>query len=84
MWVHTDILAHMVSESIPELLELLLSTLLAVGLTVGGALTEQAALADLSGGISMFAIWEVYMGLVLLYAGYTLGTRRVLPAFGNA
>ncbi|PYZ03268.1 hypothetical protein C8039_17760 [Halogeometricum sp. wsp3] len=40
----------MVSESIPELLELLLSTLLAAGLTVGGALTEQAALADLTGG----------------------------------
>ncbi|MGB9933133.1 hypothetical protein [Haloarcula amylolytica] len=74
----------MVSESIPELLELLLSTLLAAGLTVGGALTEQAALADLSGGISALAIWEVYIGLVLLYAGYTLGTRRVLPALGSA
>ncbi|GCF13059.1 hypothetical protein Harman_09940 [Haloarcula mannanilytica] len=72
------------SESVPELLELLLSTLLAAGLTVSGAVIEQAAFADLSGGFSMFAIWEVYMGLVLLYAGYTLGTRRVLPAFGSA
>jgi len=72
------------SESIPELLELLLSTLLAAGLTVGGALTEQAALADLSGGISALALWEVYIGLVLLYAGYTLGTQRVLPALGGA
>ncbi|AUG46568.1 hypothetical protein BVU17_03170 [Haloarcula taiwanensis] len=74
----------MATESIPELLELLLSTVLAVGLTVGGALTEQAALADLSGGISAFAAWEVYMGLVLLYAGYLLTSRRVLPAFGSA
>lgn len=73
----------MVSESVPELLELLLSTLLAAGLTVGGALTEQAALADLSGGISALAIWEGYVGLILLYAGYTLGTRRVLPALGS-
>lgn len=72
------------SESIPELLELLLSTLLATGLTVGGVLTEQAALADLSGGISAIAVWEVYMGLVLLYAGYTLGSRRVLPAIESA
>ncbi|MDS0222055.1 hypothetical protein NDI54_11920 [Haloarcula sp. S1AR25-5A] len=72
------------SESVPELLELLLSTLLATALTVGGALTERAALADLSGGISAIAVWEVYMGLVLLYAGYTLGTRRVLPAIRSA
>jgi hypothetical protein len=72
------------SESVPELLELLLSTLLATGLTVGGVLTEQAALADLSGGISAIAVWEIYMGLVLLYAGYTLGSRRVLPAIGSA
>ncbi|GGK69962.1 hypothetical protein [Haloarcula sebkhae] len=74
----------MVSESIPELFELLLSTLLAAGLTVGGALTEQAALADLSGGISAFAAWEVYMGLVLLYASYMLASRRVVPALGSA
>lgn len=72
------------TESVPELLELLLSTLLAAGLTVGGALTEQAALADLSGGISALAIWEVYIGLLLLYAGYTLGSRRVLPALSSA
>jgi hypothetical protein len=72
------------SESVPELLELLLSTLLATALTVGGALTEQAALADLSGGISAIAVWEVYMGLLLLYAGYTLGSRRVLPAIESA
>lgn len=74
----------MVSESIPELFELLLSTLLAAGLTVVGALTEQAALADLAGGISAFAVWEVYMGLVLLYAGYMLGSQRVFPALGSA
>ena len=73
----------MVSESIPELFELLLSTLLAAGLTIGGALTEQAALADLSGGISAFAAWEVYMGLVLLYAGYMLASRRILPTLGS-
>lgn len=70
------------TESVPELLELLLSTLLAAGLTIGGALTEQAALADLSGGISALAIWEGYVGLLLLYAGYTLASRRVLPAIG--
>ncbi|KAA9398850.1 hypothetical protein Har1130_11625 [Haloarcula sp. CBA1130] len=74
----------MVSESVPEVFELLLSTLLATGLTVGGALTEQAALADLSGGVSAFAAWEVYIGLVLLYTGYMIASRRVLPALGGA
>ncbi|MFB6223572.1 MAG: hypothetical protein ABEH86_07870 [Haloarcula sp.] len=73
------------TESAPELLELLLSTLLAAGLTVGGTLIEQAALAELSAGVSIFALWEVYMGTLLLYAGvYMLGYQRVLPAVSSA
>lgn len=73
------------SESLPELLELVLSALLATAFTAGGTLTEQAALSDLSAGVSTFGLWELYMGLVLLYAGvYLLGYRRVLPAVSRA
>ncbi|MBV0900482.1 hypothetical protein [Haloarcula salina] len=72
------------SESLPEVLELVLSALLATAFTAGGALTEQAALSDLSAGVSAFGLWELYMGLVLLYAGvYMLGYQRVLPAVGR-
>ncbi|WP_424002774.1 hypothetical protein ACOZ4I_02710 [Haloarcula salina] len=72
------------SETLPELLELVLSVLLATAFTAVGTLTEQAAISDLSGGVSAFGLWELYMGLVLLYAGvYLLGYQRVLPAIGR-
>ena len=47
-------------------------------LTVVGALTENAGIADLLAGPSVFAFWELGTGARLLYVGiYTLGYRRV-------
>lgn len=69
------------SESVVAVPEILVSLILAPVLTIAGALTEQAALADLSAGVSAFALWEVGMGLLLLYIGaYMLGYRKLLPA----
>ncbi|GGO00370.1 MULTISPECIES: hypothetical protein [Haloarcula] len=66
------------SESLAELLGLLLSALVAGLLTVVGALTESAGLSNLLAGQSVFGLWELWMGAVLLYAGlYMLGYKRV-------
>ena len=69
------------SESVVVVPELLVSLILSPVLTIAGALIEQAALADLSAGVSTFALWELGMGLLLLYIGiYMLGYRKLLPA----
>jgi len=61
-----------------SLLELLASLFAAAVLTLVGLLTENAAVADLLAGPSVFGLWELGMGLLLLYAGiYMLGYRRV-------
>ena len=61
-----------------SLLELLASLLAAGVLTLDGLLTENAAVADLLAGPSFFGLWELGMGLLLLYAGvYMLGYKRV-------
>jgi hypothetical protein len=60
--------------SLEELLGVLLTADL---LTVVGVLTENAALADLAAGPSLFGLWELGMGLLLLYTGiYMLGYKR--------
>ena len=64
--------------SLVELLSLLLAAVAAGLLTVVGALTENAGIADLLAGPSVFGLWEVGMGALLLYVGiYMLGYRRV-------
>lgn len=64
--------------SLTELFSLLLSALAAGLLTVVGALTENAGVADMLAEPSVFAVWEVGMGLLLLYTGvYMLGYKRV-------
>jgi len=68
----------MLPESLPELLDLLGSTVLAAVLTAVGTVAERAAVADLVAGQSTFGAWELFMGAILLYAGvYMLGYRRV-------
>ena len=63
---------------IESVAELLASALAAGVLTVVGLLTENAGLADLFAEPSVFAVWELGMGLLLLYAGlYMLGYKRV-------
>ena len=69
------------SESVVVVPELLVSLILSPVLTIAGALIEQAALADLSAGVSTFALWERGMGLLLLYIGmYKLGYQKLVPA----
>jgi len=69
------------SESVVVVPELLVSLILSPVLTIAGALIEQAALADLSAGVSTFALWELGMGLLLLYIGmYKLGYQKLVPA----
>ncbi|MFC6756351.1 MULTISPECIES: hypothetical protein [Haloarcula] len=64
--------------SLTELLSLLLTAAAAGVLTVVGALTENAGIADLLAEPSVFALWELGMGLLLLYTGiYMLGYREV-------
>ena len=64
--------------SLGELLSLLLRALAAGLLTVVGALTENAGIGDLLAGPSVFGLWEVGMGALLLYVGiYMLGYRQV-------
>ncbi|MDS0282692.1 hypothetical protein [Haloarcula onubensis] len=72
------------SESVVVVPDLLVSLVFAPLLTVVGGVTEQAALATLSGGVSTFGLWELYMGLLLLYAGvYMIGFGKLLPALGS-
>jgi len=66
------------SGSLAELLSLLLRALAAGILTAVGALTETAGIGDLLAGPSVFGLWEVAMGALLLYVGiYMLGYRQV-------
>jgi len=61
-----------------SLLELLGSALVAVLLTAAGIFLENAGIADVLAGPSVFSLWELGMGLLLLYTGvYMLGYRRV-------
>jgi hypothetical protein len=67
------------SESLVELLGLLLSAVAAGILTAVGALAENAGMADLLAGQSVLGLWELFMGAIALYAGvYLLGYQRVL------
>lgn len=64
--------------SVSELLSLLLTAVAATVLTAIGALTENAGISDLLAGPSVFGLWEVGMGALLLYVGiYMLGYRQV-------
>ncbi|WP_254279865.1 hypothetical protein [Haloarcula marina] len=66
------------TESLGELFALAVSALLAGVLTVVGVLTESAGMANLQAGQSVFGLWELWMGAILLYAGlYMLGYKRV-------
>jgi len=70
-----------ITESVAELLALLLYAGLAVVLTVLGALAELASLQDLSAGQSAIGLWEVAVGALLLYAAYNVVTGLLVPRF---
>lgn len=68
-----------ITEPVAELLVLLLYAGLAVVLTVLGALAELASLETITSGQSLFGLWEVALGALLLYAAYNVVTELVLP-----
>jgi hypothetical protein len=64
-------------ESTTALLALLGSAIGTIVLTVGGAMTEQAALHNLMTGHLVLGAWEAWMGALALVAGlYLLGYRE--------
>lgn len=66
------------SGSVSELVSLLLAAVAASLLTAVGAITENAGISELLANPSVFGLWEVGMGALLLYVGiYMLGYRRV-------
>ena len=68
-----------ITESLAELLGLVFYAGLAGVLTVLGALAELASLQDLAAGESLFGLWEVAVGTLLLYAAYNVLTEFVVP-----
>ncbi|PGF16016.1 hypothetical protein CP556_07730 [Natrinema sp. CBA1119] len=69
-------------ELLVESLTLVVYTVVAGVLTVGGVLVEQASLQHLGGGEAMIAMWMALLGGVMLYAGaYGLGYQKVLSKY---
>ncbi|MGQ3412871.1 hypothetical protein [Natrinema versiforme] len=69
-------------ELLAESLQLLLYTVVAGALTVGGVLVEQASLQHYGAGEAMIALWLAALGGVMLYAGaYGLGYQKVLSQY---
>ena len=68
-----------VSEPIAELLSLVLYAGIAAALTVLGTLAELASVETIASGQSLFGLWEVALGALLLYAAYNVVTELVLP-----
>jgi len=68
-----------ITESLAELLAVAFYAGLAVVLTVVGAFAELASFRDLAAGESMFGLWEIAVGMLLLYAAYSIVTGIVVP-----
>jgi len=68
-----------VTESLAELLAVVFYAGIAVVLTVLGALAELASLEDMAAGQSIFGLWEVAVGGLLLYAAFNVATELVIP-----
>jgi|GEM_PF-1516805 len=68
-----------ITESLAELLAVVFYAGLAVVLTVVGTLAELASFEDLAAGQSMFGLWEIAVGTLLLYASYSIVTGIVVP-----
>ncbi|ELZ15907.1 hypothetical protein NP511_10615 [Natrinema thermotolerans] len=69
-------------ELLAESLQLVLYTVVAGVLTVGGVLVEQASLQHLGTGEAMIALWLGALGGLMLYAGaYGVGYQKVLSEY---
>lgn len=69
-----------IAGSVEQLLGVVFYAIVASVLTVLGALAELASVAELTGGQTVLGLWEVGVGLLLLYAGISVLTDLVLPA----
>ena len=65
--------------SVAELLGLVFYAVVASVLTVLGTVAELASVQNLTGGQTVLGLWEVGVGLLLLYAGINVVTDFVLP-----
>jgi hypothetical protein len=75
-------MASLGPELLAESLQLILYTVVAGALTVGGVLVEQASLQHLGAGEAMIALWLGALGGIMLYAGaYGIGYRKVLSEY---
>jgi hypothetical protein len=70
-------------ELLPELLELLLSGLTAVVLSVAGVYLEHFAFVTVQGGETTVGLWAVIPGTVCLGFAYVLATDRVVPTLAE-
>lgn len=68
-----------VAEAVAELIGLAVYPLVASALTVVGALAEFAGVQNLQTGHSMLGAWEIFIGLIALYAALNLVREFVLP-----
>lgn len=66
-------------EILVVLVELLGYGLAAVALTAVGVLAELNSLSYLSAGNTIFGVWLAVMGMIALYAAFSVGTDKVLP-----
>lgn len=67
-------------KSISTLFALLGSAIGTTAFTIGGAMTEQAALHNVSTGHLVLGAWEAWMGTLALLAGiYLFGYREFWP-----
>lgn len=69
-----------ITDSLVEVLGLVFYGTIAAVLTVLGALAELASLQDLTAGPSLFGLWEVAVGTLLLYAAYNVLSEFVVPS----
>lgn len=70
---------HSLLELLPELLELVLSGLVALVLSVAGVYLEHFAFVTIQGGQTTVGFWAVVPGAVCLGFGYVLATDKVVP-----
>ncbi|MFB6134494.1 MAG: hypothetical protein ABEJ55_05855 [Halanaeroarchaeum sp.] len=73
------------TSSIAAFAEATVSLVASGALTVGGVLTEEAAVSNVLAGHLPLGLWEGWMGAVALFVGvYLLGYRRLYRSIRTA
>jgi len=69
-------------ELVAESLVLILYTLVAAALTIGGVLVEYTSLQHVGAGDLTVGLWLAAIGAVMLYAGiYAIGYQKLVSRF---